>query len=229
VEPATIAKVKALIDSGFPKRGTKHVAVFDQHRVADLRRHFPTLESDDELGFELRTRGVDTEKDAFGMLQSAEVLVSTGSSFAIAAAAAAPTGKQVHFFFPPKEADMMYVCGPADDKPPYGCLDQNLKPKPESELRELGAWQTYFMARNTLPLALDGQLFSGYAMKAARMMGNIDHGGSSSGGGGDSTGAGGRRSGGGGSGCSWLGSWMLSPSCREVDEATPFTHSEYYL
>jgi len=213
VEPETIASLKMFIDAGFRKRGTAHVAIADQHRLDDVRREFPTLEGD--LGFELRTQGANNEEAAFSLLRNAEVLVSTGSSFAIAAAAAAETGAQVHFFFPPKEADNMYVCGPVSSEPPFQCLDPNVKPKSEVELRALDAWRTYFMARNTIPVSLDGNVFSGYKLKAERMMRRADH-----------------DDGHGDWGSNVLFSFFVPWMpflCTRNDDLTPFVHSEFFV
>ena len=207
VEPEVVARVQRIVDAGFPLRGTRHVAVADKHRLADVRKYFPTLEAD--LGFELRAAGLD-EEAAFALLRGAEVLVSTGSSFAIAASAVSPTGSQVHFFFPPKEADIMYVCAPIDPIT-LPCTDKNPEPKGQTEPRANDAWRTYFMARSTVPLTLGGEVFSGYGLKARSLMRRIDDGGAGS----DNT---------------WLLGGLTSGwDAAALEDRTPHIHSELYL
>ena len=85
---------------------------------------------------------------------SADVLVTGGSSLAIAAAAFAPLG-QVHLFFPPKE------------------VPQNLG---LVSLRGHPAFQTYFMRRNTVPLDFQGRPFPEYQAKLRAMLAAVDSG-----------------------------------------------------
>ena len=90
--------LKQTIDAAFKRRGVRHVALtFDR---ASLQSAFPWLR---ELGIRevLDSRNLNDAK-AFVMQLHSEVLVSTGSSFPLIPAGLAPPGRQIHFFFPPK-------------------------------------------------------------------------------------------------------------------------------
>lgn len=88
-------------------------------------------------------------------MASADVLISGGSSFGMASAAIAPLG-QLHLFLPPKEA---YVGG-----------------RPLRDVRDLAAFQSYFMPRNTVPLDYEARPLAEYRPKLRTMLSAIDAG-----------------------------------------------------
>jgi hypothetical protein len=104
-------------------------------------------------------------------LAGAPVLVSTGSSFALAAAALAPVGRQVHLMFPPKELGMHTFHGL-----PTHSRDGLLRRADALHTRDLqrsGWFRTHFMRANTVPLGLDGVPFPHYAPKRSRALAAI--------------------------------------------------------
>ena len=88
------------------------------------------------------------------LMAGADVLVTGGSSFGMAAAAIAPIG-QLHLFLPPKEA---YWGG---GRPP---------------IRDSSAFQSYFMPRNTVPLDYEARPLSEYVPKLEAMLRALDEG-----------------------------------------------------
>lgn len=93
------AKLKQLIDSSFPRRGVRHVVV--TYRKAAVHAAFPWLKI--ELGIhEVFDELSLKDADAFEMMLGAQVLVSTGSSFAHIPPALAEAGRQVHLYMAPK-------------------------------------------------------------------------------------------------------------------------------
>ena len=90
----------------------------------------------------------------------AEVLVSTGSSFPQAAGMIAPVGRQVHFFFPPKNS---------------GEAEANAtEVVTASYLRSTAVYRTFFVRKNTIPVDVRGHPFPEYSWKLAEMMRGLD-------------------------------------------------------
>lgn len=93
------AKLKATIEEHFPKRGVRHIIATYQKK--GIRSSMPWFES--ELGMhEIVDSSSLNDLDTFKLMLNAEVLVSTGSSFAHIPPALAPAGRQLHLYLPPK-------------------------------------------------------------------------------------------------------------------------------
>jgi hypothetical protein len=95
-------RIKETIDKAFSRRGVRHVVLTFQKKGLDAS--FPWLAT--ELGM----REVYDEKQlndmkAFDMMLSAQVIVSTGSSFPHIPAGLAGAGRQIHFYFPAKSVN----------------------------------------------------------------------------------------------------------------------------
>ena len=89
------------------------------------------------------------------MMVTADVLVSTGSSFPLAAASLAPLGAQLHVFLPPKENVAHSGMSPA-------------------QLRATGTFRGYFRSHNTVPFDLHGVPFVEYLPKLNAMLNSLD-------------------------------------------------------
>ena len=148
----------------------------------------PALDSE----FELLDGTRHTEQQTFSAMASSHVLVSTSSSFSMAAASFAPVGAQLHFLFPPKEAigEIMYRANalPAG----LNLRDLNLPNSSEVErtsanaptlpnvsaaireaIRSTHGFRTYFMRRNTVPIDFAGHVFPEYGYKTSGMLAQL--------------------------------------------------------
>jgi len=153
--------VRAMIDGSLTRRVAEHCVVTEDERL--LARMWPRFNS--------LSRGVkyghgtgDSTFDDLLRMANADVLVSTGSSFSLAAAALAPMG-QVHLSFPPKEAWGNWLSTR---------VFRNLT---EPSTRRTGAYKTSFMGRNTVPVDGEGRPFADYQQKFKHMMNALDGGG----------------------------------------------------
>lgn len=94
------ATLKHTIDHAFPRRGVRHVLLTFQRK--ELQKSFPWLS---DLGLsEVLDGSVLPDKEAFELMLSAGALVSTGSSFPHIPAGLAASGRQIHFYLPPKNS-----------------------------------------------------------------------------------------------------------------------------
>ena len=99
LRPAAAKLIKERIVRAFPRRGVRHALV--TYQKSDLVKSFPWLAK--ELGTtEIYDEKVLNDPKAFEMILSAQVLVSTGSSFPHIPAGLAQPGRQIHFYMPPK-------------------------------------------------------------------------------------------------------------------------------
>ena len=90
--------LKRTIDDAFPRRGVRHVLV--TYKRAALVTTFPWM---DDVGLtEVMDSAVLSDEKAFAFMLRAEVVVSTGSSFAHIPPGFAQAGRQIHFYLPPK-------------------------------------------------------------------------------------------------------------------------------
>ncbi|KAL3932654.1 MAG: hypothetical protein SGPRY_000618 [Prymnesium sp.] len=131
---------KSVLASGFKRRQTRHVVL--SARQDQLEHRWPS--------FSTHWIHAD-EEEAVRLMAQADVLVTTGSSFSIAAAAVAPNG-QLHLFGPPKE----------------------IPGKQLADARSHVAWQSYFMQRNTVPFDINGAPYQEYLLKLSHMLSSID-------------------------------------------------------
>jgi len=141
--------IKALLDSGFRTRGLQHT-VAAQALVPWLQESLPWL---------IQQPSSSSEQDLKTM-RDAEVLVSTGSSFSIAAACIAPIG-QLHLSMP----------GPRLMRAVFGEYLLNYS---HELLRQDPRYQTTFIRRNTVPLTERGEVVPEYGQKLKLMMSAID-------------------------------------------------------
>ena len=149
-----------LLTPNLTRRPVRHYVLADPDFVEQLRESWPSVE-------QLVLSGTDL--DHVQTMAAAHVLVSTGSSFAIAAAALAPLG-QLHIFFPPKEC---YPRSGKDAPPRAGGDGPSAAPSPPtgaSFCRRCSYWRTYFMRRNTVPVDTAGAPFPEYTTKLRRML-----------------------------------------------------------
>jgi len=94
--------VKVAIDAGFRRRGCQHhILTFDETQLFSM---YPGLRN---LGF--HTLRLEDGLPTLSAMATAEILVSTGSSYAQSAAALAKPGRQLHIYFPPKELGTVYM------------------------------------------------------------------------------------------------------------------------
>ena len=165
-----LERLSAALSAGFPLRGARHAYITSDH--AQLRRMYPWLEN--ELGF-VHKRTADDEQ-ALRVMASSEVLVSTGSTFPLAAAAlaaACESGKQLHVAFPPKE---------------LGSHTNSLLPQAArlnlarlaatitaEDILASGWFRSQFIGINSVPVDLRGQPLSvEYRRKLERMLEQFD-------------------------------------------------------
>lgn len=87
------ALIKHTIDKSFPRRGVRHVRI--------LKTTFPWFESDLSIHEVLDGKKL-ADDQAFEMMLQAEVVVSTGSSFAHIPTGLAEPGRQIHMYLPPQ-------------------------------------------------------------------------------------------------------------------------------
>jgi len=148
VSDLVIAMVKKRIDAALAPADVRHVIV-----VADTKRGAFELDHPKMHDMGLEYFNSDDPMQAFGAMLRADVLVSTGSSFAISAAALAPTGSQAHIMFPPKET--------------YKSCQDHVKC---AMFGKNTHFKMYFFAANTVPLARDGYALPGYRAKESAML-----------------------------------------------------------
>ena len=103
-------------------------------------------------------------RSALLLMRDADVLVSTGSSFALAAASLAPTGNQLHYSFPPKELGTMRWRS-ASAKGAVLSVDAGA-----DAIQAAPWWRAYFVSTNFVPLDFKGRVFDSYRTKAEKMM-----------------------------------------------------------
>lgn len=147
-----LARLNGSVAAGLGRRAVEHAVVSSS--ASQLAAAWPHLAP-------LHRAGSSAEEDVARMA-SADVLVTVGSSFGIAAAALAPLG-QLHLFFPPKEVT-------------YGVRAAELGGVGAGRLQQHSAFQTYFMRRNTVPLTFRGEPFPAYEPKMRAMLGAIGSG-----------------------------------------------------
>lgn len=173
----SVARLRVFLDSGFQRRRVEHhISTYDERQ---LHTTYPWLRKELRLRAspvpqQQLSEGRDDEVNSLGastdiqLMVKAEVLISTGSSFALAAAALAPVGAQLHFFWPPKELGMMRWHSAAAQ----GSI---LGKEPTAENISSTAWfRAYFARTNTIPVGFDGLPFLAYASKALHMMRSVD-------------------------------------------------------
>lgn len=90
-------------------------------------------------------------RNSFKMLATAEILITTGSSFSLSAASFAPHAKQLHIMFPPKEVRSMY------------------------NFRQDSAWMTYFQSMSTVPVSSRGNIVADYMPKFISIIQNFNN------------------------------------------------------
>ena len=152
--------IKGMVDRGLRTRGVRHEVIASNAKA--VREHYPWLE---EHGWVVEDHPSANNEADLRRLTTADVLVSTGSSFALAAAALAATGAQLHLFMPPKEvyrlphADVANASSSRDDGEALS----------STALRENGHWRTYFSPRNTVPITVEGQMLEPVAMYRAKL------------------------------------------------------------
>lgn len=158
------------LSNGFPNRGVRHVYI-TSNRI-QLRKMFPWLE--DELGFVYKHTTDD--EHALHVMKDANVLVSTGSSFPLAAAtlaAACKSGKQLHVSFPPKElGSHTNSLLSHKSRLKLATLAAKITSK---DIRASGWFLTQFIGINSVPVDLTGRPLSiMYYNKMKKMMTQID-------------------------------------------------------
>lgn len=134
---------------------------------AQLFSMYPELPG---LGFELKQ--VEDGLPTFSAMATAEVLVSTGSSYPVAAATLAKLGRQLHIAFPPKELGTGPFLGLP--KASRKRLLAGASERSSNDLRANGWWRTYFVRRNTVPVDLQGKPMPPYGVKLAAMLEALD-------------------------------------------------------
>ena len=137
---------RSVLSAQLPHRPVEHLVLTSD--LVMLRAEWPRLAP-------FCRASSSVEADLATML-TADILVTGGSSFGLAAAALAPVG-QLHLFLPPKEA---YYAGTPSN----------------GQLRGMSAFQSYFMPRNTVPLGHDARPFPEYQPKLRAMLGALDRG-----------------------------------------------------
>ena len=144
--------IKVLLDRGLRTRGLQHTVVA-QALVPWLQETQPWL---------IQQPSFSSEQD-FKTMRDAEVLVSTGSSFSLAAACVAPIG-QLHLSMPgPRLMTEVFRVG-------------DLRDYPHQKLRQDPHYQTMFIRRNTVPLTEGGEVVPEYRQKLELMLSAIDRG-----------------------------------------------------
>ena len=104
LKEGTLESLKAILDGGFPKRGVMHWALSEK-APKQLLAVFPWLQRHNVSILPwYNYTAEDAVVHAIEQMVGAHVLVSSGSSFSMAAAALAPLGRQIHLLLPPKEA-----------------------------------------------------------------------------------------------------------------------------
>lgn len=186
----TVARLRDLIETGLTPLTVEHVLC--TYDAVQLHAAYPWLRDELRLRRPLFTglnvsrpargglksplddavqaRGRDEERvgadarSALLQMRDADVLISTGSSFPLAAASLAPTGSQLHYFFPPKELGTMRWQS-ASAKGAVLSVDASA-----DTIQATPWWRTYFVRSNTVPLDLKGRVFDSYRPKAERIM-----------------------------------------------------------
>uniref|UniRef100_A0A7S4MFR6 Uncharacterized protein n=1 Tax=Prymnesium polylepis TaxID=72548 RepID=A0A7S4MFR6_9EUKA len=85
-----------------PSHPVLHVVV--SYAASALQQHYPWLRRALRADFELLDGKRYTEEQTFSAMAASHVLISTSSSFSVAAASFARIGSQLHLLYPPKEA-----------------------------------------------------------------------------------------------------------------------------
>ena len=152
VPPAAMRALNESVSARLGGRRVEHAVV--SCNATQLAAGFPELAPYHAVG--------RSAEDDVAHMASADVLVTAGSSFGIAAAAIAPLG-QLHLFFPPKEVA-------------YGVRAAELGRMGSTRVQQHSAYRTYFMRRNTVPLTFAGEPFPAYRPKLRRMLRAIDGG-----------------------------------------------------
>lgn len=176
-----VERLKTAIDAELARRGTEHVVL--TYDGAQLQAAYPWLEEVgllDHLHAERRgsatavddaaDTGTDPGLAALRTMLSAHVLISTGSSFSLAAAALAPIGAQVHLFWPPKELGMFRQVGHAQN----GSVLSDPLHISYRQLQEQAWYRMYFMRDNTVPVDFTGAIFPPYSRKFSQAVAHID-------------------------------------------------------
>lgn len=184
LERGPVMRLKATIDAKCATRGVQHELV--TYNYTSLYEAYPWLQ-DAAFGSDpwpLRTDrplrglyrgglkadgaagGSDT-LEALTRMVRAPILVSTGSSFPLAAAALAEPGRQIHLYGPPKEAN--WALGKA-----IGFSRGDGSGAPLHNVRSSAAWRTYYLRTNTVPLEVTGSVVASYAPKLDAMLEALD-------------------------------------------------------
>ena len=162
---STVAALKASIDANLRRRGARHTIVtLDPDQ---LWKTYPWLR---ELGFE--DQELPSKLPTLQAMINAEVLISTGSSYPLVAAALANVGRQIHLQFPPKEMGTHTFANlPERSRRSIRSAANELTP---ISLQQSGWYRTYFARTNTVPLFLDGTPLPPYGVKFIRMLRELD-------------------------------------------------------
>ena len=146
-------RIRQSIEDGFRMRRVQHTC------IAQHTANKPWAQSKHSwvarLGCTVHSAANLNDIEALRMMATADVLVSTGSSFPLAAASLAPLGAQLHVFLPPKEIAAGSGMSPA-------------------QLRPLGNYRGYFRSHNTVPFDLRGVPFAEYLPKLNGMLDALD-------------------------------------------------------
>ena len=203
VEQEGVAKLRALIDAGFPLRRTRHLVLTsspedlnstapwlswtlpDAEVVQDTRKAMIPVVLPAALGTGAQT----AEEHSWLTMLTADVVVSTGSSFPLASTAFAPLGRQVHLYGPPKSSLMStcynvsygsWLLDTWSQTLSSGAKIQRVKRPYRAqsahrlELRTAKDWRSSFSRKNTIPLDCKGAAFPEYMFKLKAMLKGLD-------------------------------------------------------
>jgi hypothetical protein len=186
------ALIKRTIDKSFPRRGVRHVLVTFQSSI--LKTTFPWFESDLSIHEVLDSKKLADEQ-AFEMMLQAEVVVSTGSSFAHIPTGLAEPGRQIHMYLPPKNmiemrgADVCCISNSCECEGSLICPGNSTPPelhgatilKPEAQTSKFNyltrthqEWMGAFVRKNTVPVTCSGNVFDEYAYKLQQLAAGLD-------------------------------------------------------
>lgn len=107
---------------------------------------------------------------ALRTMVQADVLVSFGSSFALAAAALAPSGQQLHLFGPPKELGSFRGVWQAQ----AAASVPDAQNASSASLQRHPWYRAFFVRDNGVPFDFHGRVFDAYRDKADQMMAWLD-------------------------------------------------------
>ena len=149
-----VLQLKRTLEAAFLRRVVRHVVLGQNY--SELHKLYPRL-SGLFTSKPPSAASDDAHRAELMHMKNAEVLVSTASSFSLAAAALAPLGQQLHLIMPPKELW----------KPPLMTA---------TALRGSRLQQTYFISHNGVAVDGFGDVFPEHKGKLEKMVRALDSG-----------------------------------------------------